>query len=403
MEFVYKVVLLSMLALAAQCEILTYGNGDVHSDFDVRCEDTYIRVYFNKTKIEERTNADGSNNRPYDISWKGQKGVAGCYVNMNNNTHFDNGTEKTAGNTRFEDAIWIDADFPGECGLSEMQTQDYIYYNQTIVITYGENPTAAIRREEYDYYMVSCLRNRTVEEKIDTEYFNVTYRTEGEDTKNNTVDYSFSLSHSTMGGIPSQEYNLGDYIKFDLQFNTAGSTVRAVIQECWSTSDGYNSAYKLIDSRCPVDVGTSLITAVRTQTSWKTEAFRYLGKSDSAVYVECLVRVCLHNDPIPLQECQWCSSRKRRDVGSNAQQKSTGEMAVVKSPVFFIVEKEQTTESSSASSSNALSGTNGTIVIVLLATLVFVIAVAVIKKVFFPTLVAVPNVSMSGIDNKGLA
>lgn len=369
--------------LVAQCEVLTYGDGSVHGDFWVACSDTAMTVSFNKTQLDQRTNADNSNSRVYDIAWKGNRGVDGCFVN---GTGFPGAISG--------DQISIVAAYPNACGISELQSPDYIYYNSTVVITYGMN-TGLIRREEYDYYQVSCLRNRTVEEKA-AEY-NVTYRTDGKDMKDNRADYSFSLTHTDANGNPKSEYKMGDKIKFDLAFNTAGTTTKAVAQKCWSTSDGSNSEYKLIDNRCSADVGTTKPTSTDKQTNWYTEAYRYLGDANSAVYVECLVRVCLNSDTS--DECSFCPARKRRDVDN--EESSTGQMAIVKSPVFYIIEKEQPT--SSPSSDSALSGTTGTIVIVLLATLVLIVAVAVIKKVFFPSIVAVPTVSMKGIDNNGLA
>merc|ERR1711862_22765 len=167
--------------LVAQCEVLTYGDGSVHGDFWVECTDTEMTVSFNKTQLDQRTNADNSNSRVYDIAWKGNRGVNGCFVNATHSSAINGDKIKI-----------VNAYHPSTCGISELQSPDYIYYNSTVVITYGMN-TGLIRREEYDYYQVSCLRNRTVEEKA-SEY-NVTYRTDGKDMKNNRADYSFILTH----------------------------------------------------------------------------------------------------------------------------------------------------------------------------------------------------------------
>jgi len=350
----------------------------------VNCTDSAIRVSFNKTELDARDTAD--NNRPFNIAWKGYKQDFNCLVNSTNTSNI------------MGDMIWIEAEYPNNCGLTEMTTADYIYYNSTVVVTYGKNPGGMIRREEYDFYEVSCIRNRTVIEKITDNYFNTSIRSNGTDIKNNTVDYNFTLSHSDNTGGIQTEYKLGDTIKFDLVFNTDLSTVKGILQKCWSTSDGSNNQYSLISNRCADDEGTSIGIIDSTSTEWTTEAYRYIGEADSSIYVECLVRVCLKTETSG--DCQTCGSRKRRDVDDD---QSTGQMALVRSPVFYIIEKEQPTQASSQSSSSVLEGTNGTIIIVLLATLVFVIAVVVIKKVFFPTLVAVPSVSMKGVDNQGLA
>lgn len=378
-------------------EVLTYGDGSVHGDFNVYCSDTKIEVYFNKTNLDMRNN--GNNNRNYTISWVNQD-LPSCSVTEYNSSFVDlSGFNKAGSKTMFDKTIWIEANFnPLSCGLVEMQNSDYIYYNSTVRITYGQN-TGIIRREEYDFYHVSCLRNRTVEQKLTGDYFNTSYRVNGTDKKNNRIDYSIALTHSDMNNIAKTEYKLGDYIKFGLTTSTA-TNVKAVIQKCWSTSDGAANEYKLIDSRCSSDPGTFLMTQTALSTQWKTEAFRYLNPvPNSQIYVECLVRVCTATSSD--SECTFCPSRKRRDVTEETSS-SSGEMAVVRSPIFYIIEKDQPTETSQSSAS-ALSGTNGTIVIVLLASLVFIVAIAVIKKVFFTGVIAAPVVSMKGIDNQGLA
>lgn len=386
MEYFVKVLFLSACVLFVKGEVLTHGDGSVHAGFNVSCSDTAITVMFNKTALDERNRNDDSNNRNYTIAWKGQKSDYNCIISADN-------TSAIMGNM-----ISITANYPSQCGLTEKYTNDIIYYNQTIVVTYGSNPNNFIRREEYDYYAVACTRNRTIEQSFND--YNVSFRTPGSAVKNNTKDYNFIFSHSDTNDSPKDKYELGDYIKFKVQFNTVGTSTKAIVQKCWSTSDGSSNAYNLINSRCIDDSGSRSLTSTDKLTSWETEAFRYLSDSNSAIYVECLVRVCLDTDSTA--ECTFCpSKRKRRDVNSA---ESSGEMALIKSPIFYIVEKDQTTTpQSNESSSSALSGTNGTIIIVLLATLVFIIAVVVIKKVFFPTIVAVPTGAVKGIDNKGLA
>lgn len=80
------------------------------------------------------------------------------------------------------------------------------------------------------------------------------------------------------------------------------------------------------------------------RSEFKTEAFRYLV-GGSYVYVKCLVRVCLTSETS--EECSLCSTvRKRRDVGSTSIMKSrsvddsTGEIALVQSKGFYIIEDD---------------------------------------------------------------
>ena len=158
--------------------------------FNVRCSDTTIRVYFNKTALDERNNPDGSNQRNFTIGWENQKGDPSCNVNYMNTSNIDEtGSVKVSGITPFDKIVMISADFsPSTCGIVEMQNMDYIYYNSTIVVTYGEDPAGGlIRREEYDYYNVSCFRNRTIEEKLSGDSFDTQFRTEGRDNKSELI------------------------------------------------------------------------------------------------------------------------------------------------------------------------------------------------------------------------
>lgn len=70
-------------------------------------------------------------------------------------------------------------------------------------------------------------------------------------------------------------------------------------------------------------------------STFKTEAFYFLASSN-AIYVECLVRVCLSNDTS--QECVMCGTRKRRDVESRSKIENS-QIVFVKTPVFYIIDK----------------------------------------------------------------
>ena len=79
------------------------------------------------------------------------------------------------------------------CGVTVQSDATYIYYNNTITITYGENPNANIIREEYDVYNIFCYRNRTVEEKLNGNNFNVESRVDGAETKSKLVKVYYKL------------------------------------------------------------------------------------------------------------------------------------------------------------------------------------------------------------------
>ena len=65
------------------------------------------------------------------------------------------------------------------------------------------------------------------------------------------------------------------------------------------------------------------------------EAFRYLS-GGSSVYIECIIRVCLTNDPS--LECKLClTQRKRREVIEDSNN-DVEERRIVKSSVFHVVD-----------------------------------------------------------------
>ena len=91
--------------------------------------------------------------------------------------------------------------------------------------------------------------------------------------------------------------------------------------------------------RCTLEPGTSWNTNPSNLLSvFKTEAFQFNFQNSAAVYVECLVRVCLVEDSS--NECAFCtlSTRKRRalSVGNLGNE---GTLSVVKSPTFYVITK----------------------------------------------------------------
>ena len=83
--------------------------------------------------------------------------------------------------------VWKNRNTPNESA-----DNDYITFNQTIVVVYGDDSnnnnkdSNLIEREEKDYYHFMCRRNRTIVGKLfGGGYFNTTFRQEGrrEDSK----------------------------------------------------------------------------------------------------------------------------------------------------------------------------------------------------------------------------
>merc|ERR1712137_716302 len=373
----------------------TYGDGSVVGEFDVKCSDTNFAVFFNKTALDERTIAN-FNNRSYVISFDGVNDPS-CRTNSYDLSNVDaNFGDLVNPSATFPSSVHIGTAFGGsQCGVNVFQDSTHIIYNTTITITYGKNVDAGagltIGREEYDHYNVMCLRNRTIEEKLNGDNVNVNYRLTGNDAKNDTSDFSFALTHSDMNGaMPSgSRYQLGDFIKFKLEMLSVRTETKAVIQRCWATSDGKANEYALITNRCDLEEGTKWVVAPNdTFHIFRTEAFRYIGGGAlDQVFVECLVRVCSDNDA-GASECQLCPfmGRKRREVKDESSS-TVGQMSVVKSPIFYIIDREGTSSTSNQqqSSGGALSGTNGLIVM----------------KVFFSTPAA--PVAVTAYQNKAMA
>jgi len=384
-------LLLSFLVLI-QSKVLTYGDGKVHADFEVHCDDTAMYVFFNKTQLDQRTNGV-TNNRNYSIKWDGQDSNPACKISLDSSSNIGNINSMSS----FSNTIWIKAALPSSCGLIELYDNKHIIYNHTVIVTYGENPRHDIIREEHDLYHVMCLKNRTSRTKVDGDYFNVTYNLVPQEEKNATSEFSLNLGHTDTNDAAQTEYELGSFIKFTLSINTVVNTVKAVIQECWSTSDGSNNRYALINNRCPVDAGTSYISQNASLSIFKTEVFKYLGYTNTSVYVECLVRICLESDGT--NQCTFCSNatRKRRDINDGIGESSTpAQMAVLKSPLFYIIEKDGISPPSPPSpkppqqeqqkqSNSFITTTPGIVIIVLAITLAFFIILAAIKVFLFPS------------------
>merc|ERR1719378_1645868 len=229
-----------------------------------------------------------NNNRTWQIYFEGQRDDAACTT-----YHWDaakvNADYQSIVNpaAMLPSSVHIGAPI-NNCGINVFSDATHIIYNTTLIVTYGQNPNAQIGREEYDKYNVMCLRNRTVNEMVN---FNTTFRNTGNAAANDTEDFSFTFSHTDMANAPTTVYKLGDYIKFTMTSNTARTEVKAVIQRCWTTTDGSANTYELITNRCDMEPGTSWFSAPsETSSIFKTEAFRYLAASDNKIFAQCLVR-----------------------------------------------------------------------------------------------------------------
>jgi len=147
------------------------------SEFEVLCDDTDMVVYFNKTALDERTITDYSN-RTYKIAFAGQADVSTCSVDGSTISNIDSNYGALVSTAAFSSRIYISSGY-GDCGVNVFEDLDTITYNHSVIVTYGENPTPNVRREEYDTYNVQCIRNRT---RILQDQFNTTFRKSGTDS-----------------------------------------------------------------------------------------------------------------------------------------------------------------------------------------------------------------------------
>jgi len=318
---------------------------------------------------------------------------------------------------RFNNSVYLASQYD-KCGMKVNFDQDYIMFNQTIVVVYGDNHgqnNGLVEREEKDYYHFMCRRNRTIVEKLfGGGYFNTTFRKDGEREDNKTRTFDFSLTHSDMDMKRQDIYELGDFIRFRLHSKTDFKNVKAVVQQCWTTSDGYkDKKYMLIDNRCIQDRNTFWMVQNRSMSEFKVEAFRYLGANRNAIYMECHLRMCTMDDKS--DECRYCddnnvNKRRRRSTGEYTFSVDE-KILVVKSPVFYIIETPTQTlppfltqqpGEKDTTSQSIFAGTNGTIIIALLAIVIFIALVLIVKKVMFsPPAISVATVN--GLENKAIS
>jgi len=348
-----------------------------------------------------------------------------CTVLLTTSTPYT--VDQSEMNTMFERSIYMAVNFD-KCGITLVSDKDYIMYNQTVVVVYGDNPSSIIYRTEVDYYNFQCKMNRTIYEKLEGDaYFNTSMEVlPGEQVNTQTSTFGFTFTHSNMSGNQQLAYEVGDDIRFQLHSNTNMRTVKAVIQECWTTTDGHNNKkYMLIDNRCVKDEGTHWISQNRTTSLFRVEAFRYFGESQDRIYMQCSIRMCLMDDYS--SECQYCGNnagRRRRDTDEETRAAAINNKQIlyVKSPVFFILPSESSSSSikpfypdginnnnnnsnNSGEDSFIFSGTKGTIIVILITVIVLTIMLFIAKKLFVNKAVSpAPShlyVAAGGDESKG--
>ena len=147
----------------------------------MQCNDSYIVVFLNKTALDART-ISGYNNRSYTLVWNNTNSAV-CSVDGDDGSKVDAWCNGLSNPISYVSTICTGIDLAKDkCGLSIASNNDYIYYSQSLIVTYGENPAANIVREERDVYHIQCFFNRTIEKKLTGDSFDVLSRSDGNAT-----------------------------------------------------------------------------------------------------------------------------------------------------------------------------------------------------------------------------
>lgn len=112
------------------------------------CESNKLSLAINKTEID-------ANERNYTVKFAGQTDDDCMFTNINYTSDID-------------EMVTISSNY-SDCGIDVYEDGNNIIYNQTVVITYGENPTnSIIQRVETDQFKLRCEKTRNFTKTADT-------------------------------------------------------------------------------------------------------------------------------------------------------------------------------------------------------------------------------------------
>lgn len=365
-----------------------------HATGSLMCNETSMMLTFNKTVLESRE-------RNYTIKFADNDEYP-CKIEGD-----------TIETNTIDDQVWIMAHY-NQCGIHVFDHSNHsIGYNQTVIVTYGENPDSdLVFREEYDEYNVQCVKKSNYEVELEEDYLNVTHEETEEFKEVGNATFDIDLDRYTDDNFSSKdesgEAELGDTLYFQMELETSRTDLKLNTLSCHATkeSDG-SKKYSIIAEKCPKDKTVKVYKGENTKKiyRWHIEAFKFFGDSDK-VYIQCNVVVCL--DDSDHETCKPCGSRKRRALKSLSGKVTTNGDDIpvtVRSGLIVFIDGTKV-QSNSGKSEAVFAGTKGTIVIVLLAVIVFIFVIVVIKKFFFTRTVQVPAVSMKAVeacyDNKAM-
>jgi len=379
MDFSTFLTLLLFLHIYSSSAYFTQQDGNL------TCNATSMSIEFDVVKLISR-------GRPFKIHFQNANLTEAKNSSGSSCMLQYNGTEDMTNKT-----LILEANF-NECGIDIYQQNGFIVYNQTVLVSFGENPKSSpVYRLEEVAFKVGCKKSNNLTVNLDG-YFNVTSTLKREVISvDANANFDIRLFRTQDDTYTQEEFSssltLGNMIYFKIQLSSVRNDLKISPQSCYATNT-QNSAerYYLIQNKCenPSDSTVKISSqASPTIFQWKNEAFRFFNASDS-VYITCNVFICESSTMV--QACDRCgqwSGRKRRgldltELGNNEKV----ETATIKSPIYILLDpvklddyRTKFTPLQSKDETNLFAGVKGSIILVLSMLLVIIMATLLVKKI----------------------
>jgi len=263
-------------------------------------------------------------------------------------------------------------------------TQNTTKYTALATVTYG---TSSVFQTQ-DVYDVECTYTTpNFDDIINADGYNASVRQNGYASANATgPTFEDRLSIT----VTKTLFNLGEYVVATITFNNVSNDMFMVPQKCYASSEdnGQGYYYNLLQNKCPSDETTTFSRGTpidKNKGILQFEAFRFLNAKTSSIYIACEVLVCLSTTETRCKEC-GSSKRRRRSIDTDGR-----ELSLARSESFYVVPTEvivpvkhiKRTKQFKRRRSNTINGVklfNETLLVALVATLLFLLVVAMVKK-----------------------
>ncbi|XP_066917357.1 fibrocystin-L-like [Clytia hemisphaerica] len=344
---------------------------DKVADHELECTLSGMKITFSLSDI-------ALEEFPYEIRFKGQEDNANC----------SGITGSSVNNTDGKGGIFIETSYL-DCGISIHQYDEYIQFNQTVEIIYGNpmNSTLVYRSFKHDT-QASCFFhvNQTTELS-----FNVFNRISENVIESGIGEFDFDFGvykadNTEVTGLIS----IGEILTFKVRLTTLADNVLLSPQNCYATRGDRTGRVTLIKDRCPNPLFTDSLQINTSPTDkkyfeWQDIAFRYHGNSNTVRFA-CDLLVCPVKDfANTTQQCKRCnqvSARRRREAADEVPDYPVSEVQI-ESPQYFIVEENEGNQpTSNKASKQFMETTNGILVATIGSTLLLIACLLIIKKSF---------------------